>query len=439
MGTSNGGRVIDMSYSQQAKEYVRDYFGQVDKDYFSRRLHSEEGDGRERNEFQKDYARVLYSSSFRRLQGKMQLLGVRSDQFFRNRLTHSLEVAQIARAIAYNLGYEESETYVVETCSLAHDLGNPPFGHYGEKVLHELAGEIGGFEGNAQTLRILMNLEKKKPGIPGLNLTLRTLMGVTKYLRVFDDDKCKKFIYRDDYDVLVEHIEKSGAVHRTIDVQIIDLSDEIAYAAHDLEDALSLNLFTVDELQYEFYLHHKSAYDILRNIITEANRVAYKGTTFNSSEEYAFLFRKELTSIIVNRLINDIDLIKVSEKHREKTGTTHEYELGFEKYGELAQGLKDITFRCINRSDIIQVYEKQGEKVIKGLFEVFYNESFNKNAFFLPVEYRPGFENENTRRRFIIDYISGMMDYFAINSYEKFYGKASLEKLFDKCVFNTNR
>lgn len=100
------------------------------------RLHEEKNRERIDGEFQRDYTRILYSSSFRRLQGKMQLFGVQSDQFIRNRLTHSLEVAQIARSIASDIGYSSSEIYVVEACALAHDIGNPPFGHAGEGLSH---------------------------------------------------------------------------------------------------------------------------------------------------------------------------------------------------------------------------------------------------------------------------------------------------------------
>jgi len=118
-----------------------------------------------RNDYMRDYARILYSSSFRRLQGKMQLLGVDSTHFHRNRLTHSLEVAQIARTIGENL---EINPVVCESASLAHDIGNPPFGHHGEEVLNELGEEYGcGFEGNAQTFRILHRLEKNLMNFQG--------------------------------------------------------------------------------------------------------------------------------------------------------------------------------------------------------------------------------------------------------------------------------
>ena len=157
------------------------------------RVHAQK-DGRAggREECMRDYARVLYSASFRRLQGKMQLLGVDANNFNRNRLTHSLEVAQIARSIAADMGLERS--VVAETCSLAHDLGNPPFGHYGEKILNQLGNDCGGFEGNAQAFRILRTLEKKHHAYAGLNLTVRSLAGITKYFYTRAEND-RKFLY----------------------------------------------------------------------------------------------------------------------------------------------------------------------------------------------------------------------------------------------------
>lgn len=188
-------------YSDDLLEFAQDLERETHNKY-QHREHRESDDERNksgyRDRYQRDYARVLYSPSFRRLQGKMQLLGVNSANFHRNRLTHSLEVAQIARSIATELGLKNST--VAETCSLAHDLGNPPFGHAGEKVLDELAEKIGGYEGNAQTFRILRYLEKKSPHYFGLNLTFRTLLGVTKYFN--KKNEYKKFLYDDDYEFL---------------------------------------------------------------------------------------------------------------------------------------------------------------------------------------------------------------------------------------------
>lgn len=198
-----------------------------------------------RDDYERDYARILYSSSFRRLQGKMQLLGIDSSHFHRNRLTHSLEVAQIARSIARKLRIKEN--IVTESASLAHDLGNPPFGHKGETVLNRLSDNVGGFEGNAQTFRILRKLEKKHSGIQGLNLMMRTLFATVKYYNKRGDGQ-DKFLYDEDYGYLSDQLSRhSLCLKKSIDAQIMDLADEIAYAAHDLEDALSFNLLTLGD------------------------------------------------------------------------------------------------------------------------------------------------------------------------------------------------
>lgn len=411
-------------------------------DWSTKRLNIEDDNGRDRNDYQRDYTRIIYSSSFRRLQGKMQLLGVDYDKFFRNRLTHSIEVAQIARSIAEDIGHDImaidslkrvyiEDLYVVESCALAHDIGNPPFGHKGERVLHSICSDGIGFEGNAQTLRILMDLEKKFPLFGGLNLTLRTLLGVTKYFKKYEATNSskgsRKFIYYDTYSILREQIQEHKISIRTLDVQIVDLSDEIAYAAHDLEDALSMNLFTIDDLLYEFMLlstkeEYKEAYTQLEEIVKKARNCAIMANRFSSSEEYSFLFRKELTSLIVNILIKDIRLVDVDVKHKNKTGTTRTKELGFREYKGLAKGLKDKVFDCINRKNNVQLYEAQGEKIIKGLFDVFI-----ENDNYMPVEFRYNNSCDLIKKRKVIDYISGMMDSYAISTYTKFFGASSLD------------
>lgn len=394
------------------------------------RLNSEP-ERRGRDEFQRDYTRVIYSSSFRRLQGKMQLLGVQTDKFFRNRLTHSFEVAQIARAIAENLGY--ANTYVVEACSLAHDIGNPPFGHYGEQVLDDLCATIGGFEGNAQTLRVLMRIEKKNPDSRGLNLTLRTLLGVVKYNKKREPGS-SKFIYDEDFALLSDKIAENDIQVRTLDVQVVDLADEIAYAAHDLEDALSLKLFTIDELLYEYYLHidrneNDVGYMILQGLVSKAREFAKSASNYASSEEYAFLLRREIMAGLVNLLIQDIGFISAEDKRR-KTGTTRQIELGFKTLDRLAAALKKITFKCINRSDLVQIYEKQGETVIRSLYELFMDAKFNSKEGLLPPEYRTRLPEEKSRA--VADYIAGMMESYAIATYQKYFGVTAIEKIYQE-------
>lgn len=418
------------------------YFPLKESDALKERFYYEHLE-RERNPFQRDYSRILYSSSFRRLQGKMQLLGIQEESFHRNRLTHSLEVAQVARGIAErlrdNVGWKDkdiytTDMYVIEAAALAHDIGNPPFGHHGESVLDELTKTIGGFEGNAQTLRVLNRIEEKLPDQNGLNLTKRTLLSVVKYNKRTSGDS-KKFVYDEDYEWINKLMNEEKVKPRTLDVQIIDLADEIAYAAHDLEDALSLKLFTIDEFLYEFSANVKSLdggekdCEIFTSLVENSRRFAQKASKYKSSEEYAFLFRKDLISNIVNTLINDIGVVKVEDELRDETATQNEFELNFIHYKYLADLLKKVTFKNITRSNKVQMYESMGEKVIRGLYAAYTDTSFNKNKMLLPVEYR-----SDDDERSVADYIAGMMDTYAIQQYKEIYGKDSLENLYSKSL-----
>ncbi|EOU9926449.1 dGTP triphosphohydrolase, partial [Escherichia coli] len=184
-------------YCNELKEFAQEQEQKLISALADTREHpSPDGETRSRDNYQRDYARILYSSSFRRLQGKMQLFEIDPEKFNRNRLTHSLEVAQIARSIASDL--KLVNPVVVELAALAHDIGNPPFGHSGEKLLNELSEEIGGYEGNAQALRILRKLEKKFSYCNGLNLTHRSLLSVVKYPAPRTATTAGKFIYDDD-------------------------------------------------------------------------------------------------------------------------------------------------------------------------------------------------------------------------------------------------
>jgi dGTPase len=227
-----------------------------------------------RTPWRRDYARLIHSPSFRRLQGKTQLFpGIETD-FFRNRLTHSLEVAQIAKSIAIKLNYElEKKNYepfinpdVAEFAGLAHDIGHPPFGHFGESVLDEKMKNCGGFEGNAQTLRLLAKCEKKQRKLSigesiyginkktgsdervGLDLTVHSLASILKYDEEIPEspDKSRKLIkgyYYTESDLVNTIKEKltgkksSPKKFKTIECQIMDIADDIAYSTYDLEDS----------------------------------------------------------------------------------------------------------------------------------------------------------------------------------------------------------
>lgn len=424
---------------EQASDIRRRYKEPLNEEYFSRRVNKEENRNRADGPFQRDYSRIMYASSFRRLQGKMQLLGIKNDQFFRNRLTHSLEVAQIARSIAYEIGYEKTESYVVEAGALAHDIGNPPFGHSGEKKLDELFKDIGGFEGNAQTLRILSRLEKKKSTFRGLNLTYRTLLSVVKYFKKKKEGEIenKKFIYDEDYEMLEAFIKEYNVKVRTLDVQIVDLADIIAYAAHDLEDGLRQKCFTMDEILHDFrneFGKENLSYKVLEKMVRDLQNAEYGKI---DSSEYSKLFRQELSSQLIYKLIHDITLKEVSKENKNKTGTLWDKELGFKELEDLAQGLKDITFKCINHNDEVYKYEQKGNEALE-----FLAKKYEEKPKFLPPEYRVDYvvglyekipedlskkeqEEFKTRlqKRLICDYLAGMMDSYAISTYEKMSGK----------------
>lgn len=419
----------ESTFHNKCKSLYLDYLDPLQNKILEKRPNASESlRQRENGEYQRDYARIMYSSSFRRLQGKMQMLGIRSDRFFRNRLTHSLEVAQIARSIAQDLGYSIDAQYVVEAGALAHDLGNPPFGHAGERALCDIYKDVGGFEGNAQTLRVLMHTERKKQDFFGLNLTWRTLLSVAKYFtrREEKDGIHAKFIYNDDYMTLHTFVNENQIRVRTLDVQIVDIADEIAYAAHDLEDGLRTRAFTIEEIQHDFERAYGSgdlACQCLNRLVDNARKVAGFGNGDVDADLYLKLFRQELASSIIHELISDITLLNISDTVRRATHTTYDKELGFARYANLADGLKQIVFQCLCYGNDTFSYEKEGENVLRTLSLV-----FQENPRYLPPEYRATDEmrkqDANIDRRLACDYLAGMMDSYAIATYEKFSGKA---------------
>ena len=206
-----------------------------------------------RTPFQRDRARVLHSSALRRLGAKTQVLGAGANDFVRTRLTHSLEVAQVGRDIGAELGCDPD---IVDAACLSHDLGHPPFGHNGEKVLDDLAADFGGFEGNAQTLRLLTRLEPKMVGEErpyGLNLTRASVDAAIKYPWTRGqgpDPASPKFgAYADDLEVYTWAREGAVPGRQCFEAQVMDLADDIAYSVHDIEDAITGLTLDLQKLQ----------------------------------------------------------------------------------------------------------------------------------------------------------------------------------------------
>ncbi|GAA3624241.1 deoxyguanosinetriphosphate triphosphohydrolase [Kineosporia mesophila] len=285
------------------------------------RWHPEPPKDPRRGEFSRDRARVVHSSALRRLSAKTQVVGPGSDEFVRNRLTHSLEVAQVGRELALALGCDPD---VVDTACLAHDLGHPPFGHNGETALDEISAGIGGFEGNAQTLRLLTRLEPKVMGprrAHGLNLTRASLDAVAKYPWRSGEsptEGSRKFgAYDDDLAVFEWLREGAPDRHRCIEAQVMDLSDDVAYSVHDVEDAIVSLRFDPARLEHGDETGHiievvRSWYlpDVADDVIAEGlerlRRLPAWVTSF--AGDYASLAAlKDMTSQLIGRFVRSVE------------------------------------------------------------------------------------------------------------------------------------
>lgn len=398
----------------------------------------------QRNSYQRDYARILCSPSFRRLQGKMQIVGIKASAFYRNRLTHSLEVAQIATSIARLLAHSVDKTYemytiddihVIEAAALAHDIGHPAFGHKGERVLNELAQRYDlHFEGNAQNYRVLRTLEKKEREFRGLNLTNRTLLAINKYIVKESDDK-EKFMYTPDYDYLMSIRKKIEGLSnvRTLDVQIIELADDIAYAVHDLEDGLALRNFTINEVLFMLKKEANELYNLFNGIVTTCMDYA-NSSIIDNVQDHSKLFRMRLTSRLTDLFVRDVTISKISDKKAAKCGTKVYQELTLNEYSTLLKKLKNVIFACTIRDNDIHIYEMRGEIVLKSLFKLYSDVKANIDGKLMPPDYRPSLHYEDCKdikemmdayqkelAQKSIDYLAGMMDTYAIEEYERLF------------------
>ena len=418
------------------------------------------------SQFRRDYARLIHSASFRRMQGKTQIYpGVESD-FFRNRLTHSLEVAQIAKsiAIALNEKYQLNIDYdLVETAALSHDIGHPPFGHNGEQALHAKMKEFGGFEGNAQTLRILSRSEKKlyigkdlikdgKDNRLGLNFTYRTLASILKY-----DNKIPSYLvsnspypvkgYYGCDSLIVEEIKKnvlfgydekiySDIPFKTIECSIMDLADDIAYSTYDIEDAFKggfLNPVTMvcaditilEKVQKELYRSEKYELQIqeIRLILAgifqdfidfDKDSAMLIQQKSKALAETGYL-RTELTSKMVHRCISNIS-VKVHEKCPPLSQVYLKADLRVH-----VEVLKVFIFISVISAPTMNIIRHRGRNIISELFDLLMSSKADSSL--LPADIGNlffSYEDKFNRSRIVSDYISSMTDRHAIEIYARF-------------------
>ena len=347
-----------------------------------------------RSPYQRDRDRIIHSSSFRRLKHKTQVFVNTTGDHYRTRLTHSMEVSQIARTLARYLGLNED---LSETLSLSHDLGHTPFGHAGEEILKKCMKQYGGFDHNIQTLRIVTSLENKYYNFIGLNLTIETLDGLIKHNGpLIDTTSCKKILRKELFNNKI--IFKN---YPSLEAQVAAISDDIAYNNHDLEDGLRAGLFTIKEL----------------NSIKPISKLINKH--IKNSKRY----RKE---IIINQIVRDLinlmvnDVINTTKKNIKKSNPQSVKDIYKENYMmvDFSDKMKTIdkqikyflNKKMYNHKNVI-VNTNRGKMIIGDLFTYVYK---NYNKFI-----KKDISKQETKERAVADFIAGMTDRYAINLHKK--------------------
>ncbi len=342
-----------------------------------------------RSEFQRDRDRIVHSTAFRRLEYKTQVFVNHEGDLFRTRLTHSLEVAQIGRTLARMLGLDEDLT---ETIALAHDLGHTPFGHVGQDVLNECMKDHGGFEHNLQSLRVVDELEQKYAEFEGLNLTFEAREGILKH--------CSK-----------KNAEKLGDVGErflkgrqpSLEAQITNLADEIAYNNHDVDDGLRSGLIELEQLE---------------GVALFARHLA------QVRERYPDLTDRRLIHETVRRMINTLVVDMVAQtrhnlaEHQPKSiddVRTYPPLAAFSPaVREESLELKRFLFHNLYRHYRVERMSDKARRLLRELFE-----AFTGNPKLLPPEHRDRAEAD--LHRSVCDYIAGMTDRYAIREHRRIY------------------
>ncbi|RQQ15536.1 dNTP triphosphohydrolase [Burkholderia stagnalis] len=429
--------------------------------------------------FKKDYARLLHAPAFRRLQGKTQLFPGTESDFFRNRLTHSLEVAQIACGIATavnakfesELGGEKIDTDLVQFAAIAHDLGHPPFGHNGEKALDALMLKSGGFEGNAQTLRILTSVERKLVRAPegfssdfGLDLTHRALASVLKYDHLIEaqrpkNDELKKGYYYTEADIIRRVKEAvapgyNGRDFKTVECSIMDLADDIAYSTYDLEDSLHANFVSPFSLQYAIRTNPSLQAEVLRKCNKALTKSGYTqlndvteviSTLENIFEDLANTDlappeseRRELHFWAANRMLNESSLMRTRFTAERVGKLMDSVELILNRnFPQLSavrltrdglikvEILKHLNYELVIRSPRLAVVEHRGRDLITDIF----NALWKSKGALLPEDWKERYDSVGTgrpnRARLICDYVACMTDAYAAEVHDRLFARGA--------------
>ena len=347
-----------------------------------------------RSDFQRDRDRIIHSTAFRRLKHKTQVFVNTSGDHFRTRITHSLEVAQIARTLSKFFNLNED---LCETLSLAHDLGHTPFGHAGEDALNHCMKKFGGFDHNIQTLRIILFLENRYYEFKGLNLTLETLDGLIKHNGPIKNlSKLKKILGLSYFKNKIKF-----SLSPSLEAQIASISDDIAYNSHDIEDGLKANLFNLSDLE---------KIPVLNKIVLKHKKKIKK----NSKD----LVIRQIVREIINEMVKD--LIKTTQINIKKNKINNISDVFKSKYplvtfskkmSKFDKKIKVFLRRKMYYHKKVRFNTDTGKKIIKKLFI-----SIKKNPrSYLNVS---KYDKSNIARS-ICDFIAGMTDRYAINLYNK--------------------
>ena len=349
-----------------------------------------------RTEFQRDRERIIHSTAFRRLEYKTQVFVNHEGDMYRTRLTHTIEVAQISRAVARALKINEDLT---EAISLSHDLGHTPFGHAGQDILNECMKSFGGFEHNIQSLRIVDKLENVYPNFSGLNLCFETREGILK--------KCNKARAEKIGDIANRILNKEQS---SLEAQVTNLCDEIAYNNHDIQDGIRAKKIFLEQLE---------------------EVPIFKDQMVITLEQYPKLSKSKIVNETVRRIINLLvtDLISNSEKNilEQNIETPMDVKNCDRQIVEFSEKIKieSMTLKRFLHKNLYQhpdvkMMTDKAVNVISNLFEAYLND-----INLLPKEYlKYNLEkiNNKSKERVISDYIAGMTDRFALEEYKKLYG-----------------
>ena len=361
----------------------------------SKRFYPHEDDFRD--PFARDRDRVIHSGSFRRLEYKTQVFLNHEGDFFRTRLTHSIEVAQIARSIAGSLGLRES---LAEAIALSHDLGHTPFGHIGGDKLDECLQNDGfnnGFEHNFQSFRVVSKLEKRYKHFDGLNLTFATLEGILKHSYPYKKSFLPKWI-EERFDL---------STHPSIEAMIVDRADEIAYISHDIDDGIHSGLITFADLEES---------ELVRTIL---QKVHDEGIEENEMEMFRYRFSSHLINHLVYALLDfSKERIDAKEVECAKRDAASALPVGFSKELETQiKRLKKLLFTKLYSHHKIVRKMHAGAQAIEGLYKAMMEETK-----MLPPFYYKQLQNRN-RHRVVADFIASMSDRYAMELYNELYGK----------------